>query len=381
MSVMNRRRQFIINAAYYAIIVGIVFLVFRYLLKLIWPFFVAFLFSWLLVPVIRWLTVRCRMKYSLAAALSLLVFFAILGGIAVLITSRIVTLIADAVTWLPTLYSDTVAPGLENLSASLEELAQRVSPEVAQTVDSALPTIISSIGSTVTSASMRLVSALSGWATKVPSRLISTLICVIATIFMTLDFHRMTAFLLRQIPERPRHVISEAKATLGQVIRKYGRSYAIIMGITFLEMLAGLLILRQKNAFLIAVAIAVFDIFPIVGAGTILAPWGIISLLGGAVGKGAGLLTLWVIEIIVRQVMEPRIIGRQVGLHPLVTLIAMFVGSKLFGAVGLLGLPITCAIVSSMDQAGVIHIIKHENAPQPATPDEPSPSADRTENS
>ena len=381
MSVMNRRRRFIINATYYAVIVGIVFLVFRYLLKLIWPFFVAFLFSWLLVPVIRWLTVRCRMKYSLAAALSLLVFFALLGGAAVLITSRIVTLIADAVTWLPTLYSDTIAPGLENLSVSLEELAQRVSPEVAQTVDSALPTVISSIGSTVTSASMRLVSALSGWATKIPSRLISTLICVIATIFMTLDFHRMTAFLLRQIPERPRHVISEARATLGQVIRKYGRSYAIIMGITFLEMLIGLLILRQKNALLIAVAIAVFDVFPIVGAGTILAPWGIISLLGGAVGKGAGLLAFWIIEIIVRQVMEPRIVGRQVGLHPLITLIAMFVGSKLFGAVGLLGLPITCAIVSSMDQAGVIHIIKHENAPQPATPDEPSTPADRTEKS
>jgi len=379
MSITDRRRQFIINAAYYAVIVGIVFLVFRYLLKLIWPFFVAFLFSWLLVPVIRWLTVRCRMKYSLAAALSLLVFFALLGGIAVLIMSRIVTLIADAVTWLPSLYSDTIAPGLENLSVSLEELAGRVSPEVAQTVDSALPTIISSIGSTVTSASMRLVSALSGWATKIPSRLISTLICVIATIFMTLDFHRMTAFLLRQIPERPRHVISEAKITLGQVIRKYGRSYGIIMGITFLEMLIALLILRQKNAVLIAVAIAVFDIFPIVGAGTILAPWGIISLLGGAVGKGAGLLAVWIIEIIVRQIMEPRIIGRQVGLHPLITLIAMFVGSKLFGGVGLLGLPITCAIVSSMDQAGVIHIIKHENAPQPATPDEPSSPADGME--
>ena len=376
MSMISRRKRFIINAAYFAVIVGIVFLVFRYLLNLIWPFFVAFLFASLLTPVIRWLTVRCRMKYTLSAALCLVVFFAILGGVAVLITSRVITLVADTVTWLPSLYSDTIYPGLLNLSKSLEELAERVSPEVADTVNSALPTVISSIGSTVTSASMRLVSALSGWATKIPSRLISTLICFIATIFMTLDYHRMTAFLLRQVPERSRHVISEARSTLGQVIRKYGRSYAIIMGITFLEMLAGMLILRQKNALLIAVAIAVFDIFPIVGAGTILAPWGVVSLLGGDVGKGVGLLAIWIIEIIVRQIIEPRIIGRQVGLHPLITLMAMFVGSKLFGGVGLLGLPITCAIVSSMDQAGVIHIIKHENAPQPATPDEPAHPAD-----
>ena len=377
MSMTGRRRRFIINTAYFAVIVGIVFLVFRYLLNLIWPFFVAFLFASLLTPVIRWLTVHCRLKYNLASALCLIVFFALLGGVAFLITSRVITLIADTVTWLPTLYNDTIYPGLENLSNSLEELAERVSPEVADTVESALPTVISSIGSTVTSASMRLVSSLSGWAAKLPSRLISTLICFIATIFMTLDYHRMTAFLLRQVPERSRHVISEARTTLGQVIRKYGRSYAIIMGITFLEMLVGLLILRQKNALLIAVAIAVFDIFPIVGAGTILVPWAVVSLLGGDVGKGVGLIVIWVVEIVVRQIMEPRIVGRQVGLHPLITLIAMFVGSKLFGGVGLLGLPITCAIVSSMDQAGVIHIIKRENAPQPATPDEPSRPADR----
>ena len=376
MSTISRRRRFIINAAYYAVIVGIVFLVFRYLLNLIWPFFVAFLFASILTPVIRWLTVRCRMKFNLAAALCLIVFFALLSGVAVLLMSRMITLVTDTVTWLPTLYSDTISPGLENLSQSLEELAERVSPEVADTVESALPTVVSSIGSTVTSASMRLVSALSGWAAKIPSRLISTLICVIATIFMTLDYHRMTAFLLRQVPERSRHVISEARTTLGQVIRKYGRSYAIIMGITFLEMLVGLLILRQKNAVLIAVAIAVFDIFPIVGAGAILVPWGVVTLLGGDVAKGIGLLAIWVIEIVVRQIIEPRIIGRQVGLHPLITLIAMFVGSKLFGGIGLFGLPITCAIVSSMDQTGVIHIIKHENAPQPATPDKPSRPAD-----
>ena len=360
MSDVGHKRRFLVNAAYFAVIVGIVFLVFRYLLNLIWPFFVAFLFASLLMPLIRWLTVKAHFKYNLAAALCLIVFFALLGGIAVLLMSRIITLTGEAVTWLPTLYGDTIAPGLENLSNNLEE---RVSPEVAQMVNDAFPSVVSSIGSTVSSASMRIVTQLSGWVTKLPSRLLSTLICVIATIFMTLDYHRMTAFLLRQVPERPRHVISEARTTLSTVIRKYGRSYGIIMGITFLEILAGLLILRQKNAVLIAIAIAVFDIFPIVGAGMILGPWGIVSILGGSVGKGVGLLLIYVVEIVVRQVIEPRIVGRQVGLHPLITLISMFVGSKLFGGVGLLGLPITCAIVASLDETGVIHIIRREAPP------------------
>ena len=353
---------------------GIVFLIFRYLLNLIWPFFIAFLFAWILTPLIRWLTFKCRIKHDISVAISLIFFFAIMCGVVVLVTSRFIALVGYLTTLLPRLYSDIIGPGLENLSASLSDLAERLSPELADMLESYLPTVISSIGSAVTNVSMRIVTSLSGTATRIPSRLLSALICVIATIFMTADFTRITTFLLRQIPERPRMIIGEAKESLKKVIRKYGRSYGIIMGITFLEMLVGMLVLRQSNAFLIALAIAVFDIFPIVGAGTILLPWGVICLLGGNTVKGIGLLIIYLIEIIVRQVIEPRIVGRQVGLHPIITLTAMYVGTKLFGGIGLLGLPITCAIVQSLDATGVIHIIKREDDPLTAASEEPAPA-------
>ncbi len=366
-STLDRRRRFLVNAAYYAVIVGIVFLVFRYLLNLIGPFFIAFLFAWLLTPAIRFLTLRAHMKYNLAAALCLLVFFALLGGLVVLITSRLVALAAEVTPYLPTFYRDTLAPGLEGLAASVQELVARFDPSAAEQVRQALPSITSSIGSAVTSASMGLFSLLSGWVTKIPSHLISAVICVIATIFMTVDFHRMTAFLLRQVPDRARVVVKESKDALGGILRKYGRGYAIIMGVTFLEMLVGMLVLGMKNAFLIALAIAVFDIFPIVGAGTILVPWCVISLLSGQTARGVGLLVLYVVEVCVRQYIEPRIVGRQIGLHPIITLMSMFVGLKLFGGVGLFGLPITCAIIASLEAAGVIHILRHEEDVRPVS--------------
>ncbi len=373
MSRIERRRNFIINAAYFAVIVGIVFIIFRYLLNLIWPFFVAFLFAWLLSPAIRWLTVKCHIRHNISAAICLIVFFALMCGLVVLVSARVISGAGQLINWLSRLYGDIVGPGLETLSASLSDLAERLSPELAEMLESTLPTAISSIGSAVTNLSMRLVAILSGTASRVPTRLLSALICVIATIFMTADFPRITSFLLRQLPDRPRAIVGEGKESLKTVIWKYGRSYGIIMGITFVEMLLGMLILRQEKAVLIALAIAVFDIFPIVGAGLILIPWGIICLLAGSIGKGIGLLVIYVVEIIVRQIIEPRIVGRQVGLHPVITLIAMFVGSKLFGGIGLLGLPISCAIVQSLETAGVIHIIKRENAPRAATPDEPTP--------
>jgi len=335
--------------------------VFRYLLNLIWPFFAAFLFAWLLKPVIRWLTVKCRIKYSLSAALSLLVFFAVIGGLMALITTRLAAGITALIEWAPSLYGDAIEPGLANLTVRIEEAAGRISPEAYQMVEAALPNMIGSIGSAVTNLSMKLVFALSGWLTKLPSHLLSALICAIATIFMTVDFPKINAFLMRQLPEKPRRIVAEAKNRFSGILKQYGKSYGIILCITFAEVLTGLLLLGQKNAFVIALAVAVFDIFPIVGVGTVLLPWATVLLLGGNIGRGVGLIVLWAVTIIVRQIIEPRIVGRHVGLPPLITLAAMFIGTKLFGFVGLFGLPITCAIVLSLDEAGVIHIIKRED--------------------
>ena len=373
---IDSRRRFITNAVYLAVWIGIIFVIFRYLLNLIWPFFLAFIFSWILRPMIRFMNTRWHVKYSAAAAVCLIIFFAVIGGAAMLLMSRMAAWIANIIVWLPSLYSDLIEPGLINGSKMLQELANRISPEVYDIVNSALPNIISSIGSTVTNASMRLVSSLSGWAAKVPSRLLSTLICVIATIFMSLDYPKMTDFILRQFPERPRHILQESKERLSAILWKYGRSYGLILLITFAEVLIGLLIMKQKSAVGIAAFVAIVDIFPIVGTGTVLIPWGIMTLLSGTIGKGIGILVLWCAITVIRQVIEPRIVGKQVGLHPIITLIAMFVGSKLFGVVGLFGLPILCAILQSLDDAGVIHIFRHEEDPAPVAtkPEQNEPS-------
>ncbi len=360
-----------------ALVIGLVFLIVKYLLGLIWPFFLAFIFAWCMTPVIRWMTVKCHIKRPIAAVICLLLFFTLVGGLLVVLLLSVVSWFQDLMVFLPRLYRETIEPWLEIAMGWATEFAERLGPDAYEVVTSSIPDIISSIGNAVTSFSMQAVGVVSGWVTKLPSMLLSTLICIIATVFMTIDFHRMTAFLLRQLPERARHVTVKAKETFVSVVAKYGKSYGIIMGITFCELLIGLLILRQQQAPLLALLIAIFDIFPVVGAGFILIPWAIITLLGGGTAKGLGLIALYVVITIIRQFMEPRVVGHQVGLHPLVTLIAMLVGTKLFGGIGLLGLPIACAIIKNLDDNGVIHLIRKEEsapakAPVPVTgPDEP----------
>lgn len=361
MAETNKRKRAITNIIYWTLIAAIVFLVFKYLIGLIWPFFLAFIFAWLLRPLIRVMTEKWRMQYNLSAAICLVLFFLVAGGILTAIIFRIISTASDAVAAIPTLYTETIEPGLTRGLVKVEELLQRISPEMYTAVDDALGNVISSISSAVGTFSVKAVTVVSGWVTKLPSLLLSLLICLIATVFMAMDFPGIKAFVLRQIPAKTRRIITETMESLKNVIFRFGKGYLIVMVITFSEILLGLLVVRQKNAVLIAAAIAIFDIFPIVGAGMILAPWAIITLISGELGKGLGLLALWIIVIVVRQIIEPRIVGRSVGLHPLVTLMSMFIGTKLFGGIGLFGLPITCAIVKSLNDGDVIHVLKKED--------------------
>lgn len=339
------------------------YLLARYALPLLWPFLLAYLFAWLLHPIARRLTVRFRMKYTLSAALCLTAFFALLLGLLALLGVRLVAGVSDLLARLPGLYTSLLDPALEELGGGLEGLSAFLSPDAYHMVSDILTGAADSLRRGLTDLSLKGVGLVSAFAAKLPRLLVSSLLCLIATVFMTVDFSRVTAFAARQFPTRARHILLKTREAFVSVVMQYGKSYGIIMAVTFGEIFLGLLLLRQPNAAVLAALIALFDIFPIVGAGLILAPWGIAALLGGATVKGVGLLSLWVVVMVVRQVLEPRVVGHQVGLHPLCTLMAMFIGTRLFGGIGLLGLPIACAILKSLDDTGVINILKKENSP------------------
>lgn len=364
MAESNKRKRIITNILYWTALGALVFAAFRYLFPLLGPFLLAFLFSWLLRPAIRFMTLRWHIRYNLSALLCLLAFFLLLGAGTSLAVVKLITSGLDLLTALPELYAGTIEPNLRRFLDSLEQFATRANPEVYAAVDAVLPDVISSVSTAVADLSMKAVSAVTGFAAGLPKRILSLLICLISTVFMTVDFPHISAFVLRQVPDRTRKLVSETLESLKTVVLQFGKGYLLIMAVTFGEILAGLWLLGQKNAVLIALLIALFDLFPVVGAGLILLPWAVGTLLAGSWARGIGLTALWVIVIVVRQIIEPRIVGRSVGLHPLVTLMSIYVGARLFGGVGLLGLPVSCAIVKSLDDGGVIHLLKKE-APIP----------------
>ena len=129
---------------------------------------------------------------------------------------------------------------------------------------------------------------------------------------------------------------------------------------------------------LVALLIAIFDILPVLGTGGIMIPWAILTALGGDMGRALALLVVYVIITIIRNIIEPRIVGKQIGLHPVLTLMSMFVGTHLFGVVGLFGLPILLSLLRYLNDTGTISLfpasaLGREEPRQPAEQPEPAP--------
>ena len=128
------------------------------------------------------------------------------------------------------------------------------------------------------------------------------------------------------------------------------------MLLTFFELTIGLHILGIASALVIAFLIAIFDVLPVLGTGGIMLPWILISFLNNQVKTGVGLLILYLVITVIRNIIEPKIVGKQIGLHPLLMLMCMYLGARLFGFLGIFILPILILIVQNLNDTGIIHI-------------------------
>jgi hypothetical protein len=170
-----------------------------------------------------------------------------------------------------------------------------------------------------------------------------------------LDLEGIGSAVSRVLPQKYRLRLAKLKSGACQVGVKYLKSYLCLMGVTFALSLMGLLFLRVDYALLLAFLISLVDLFPILGVGTILVPWGVWCLtLGGSPFLGIGLLVLWGVCSLTRQFLEPRLLGDSLGVHPLLTLFAMYLGLRLAGVAGMLLLPALCVPLTSFlrDRSG-----------------------------
>ena len=356
LEVTENRRRFIINVLYFTIIVGIVILFMRYVLNAIMPFFIAFVISLVLRPIVRFLNKYCKVSKKFASIVLVVVFFSTVGFAAVIASISLIEDIKDIGLKLPEYFNEEIIPLFTKYSGVLNELL------VKYDINFNLNEVIATVGGSISKLSTSVFKYTGSLAVSVPGLIVDTIICVVSTYFFTADMDVFKKFIERQLSDNSVNIFNNVRTHFKSTIWNYIRSYALIVLITYTELIIGFLIIGIKNPFVVAFIIAIFDILPIVGCGTILLPWLIIALFQGNTHLTLGLLILYIVITVIRNIMEPKIVGDQVGLHPLVTLFSMIVGSFVFGPLGLLGFPVALVIIKDLNEEGVIKLFKNKES-------------------
>jgi sporulation integral membrane protein YtvI len=302
---------------------------------------------------------KLKLNTRTVSVVLVILFYGTIGVLAIWLIIELLSLLADKVKDLPALFQNQIRPLLVSVFDEIQQILHNFDPEMAIDFDDTANSILSSLGSSIMSVSGQFVGKLTDIAVSVPTFLLNIVIMVVATIFLLVDYEAIRRFVTHQLSSKANELIHNIGTHLGKVLKKYVLSYSLIMLITFGEIFLGLSVMRVKYSALIAAMIAVFDILPVVGSGLIIVPWAIISLIVGNIGLGIGLFILWAVLCVVRQIIEPKIVGNNVGMHPFLTLFAMLAGNFIYGGIGILLLPIALACCQSLNSAGVVKIYKN----------------------
>ena len=355
---IEKRRAFIINFIYFLIIAGISFILLKYGIGLLTPFVLGFLFAYILKRPIRALGKVMKGRNKLAALIVVAVFYITIGALIFLLGAKIVSGFQAFFQSIPVLYADYVAPLLTGAFYEIERLVTRMDTSMLVWLTQLETQLIQSLGKMASSLSIGTVTAVSDFAVFLPSFFIKNVLMIISTFFIAMDYDKLTGFCLNQLSGRGQDIFLQVKEYVIGTLFVCIRSYILIMSITCIELCVGFTIIGLEHAFIIAAMIAVFDILPVLGTGGIMIPWVVLAALSGRYSLALGLLCVYIFVTVMRNILEPKIVGGQLGLHPVVTLSSMFAGVQLFGGVGLFGFPIGLSLLCYLNNNGTISIFK-----------------------
>lgn len=351
---LEKQKAFIIHCIFIFILLIFVYVGIKYVFPLLMPFVIGVIIAMAFRGIIDKLESKTGIKRTLLSIFVLLIFYGLIGVVITMIGSKIVTFISSLFYSLPSLYKDTFLPAIQIISDNIVERF----PSVKTYLDNFVINIDQSFFNFISNTSSKVVGLATGIAGQIPTLLIKFIFTIVASFFFTIDYYKITGFFIGQFGGSKQEMMLRLKDNVVGTLGKFVRAYTLIISITFLELSVGFWIIGVPTPFLFGLLVAIIDIMPILGTGAVLIPWSVIALVMGNTKVGIGMLLLYIIITVVRQVIEPRIVGQQIGLHPLVTLILMYVGAQLMGVLGLFILPIIATILVKLNKEGSIHLFK-----------------------
>jgi len=342
----ERKKSFILTCFFWAVVIGLLFVIFKYVFPWFLPFLIGFCLASIANFFARKLLRKIKIPLKIGSAIVTLLVLVVFAALLTLIGYEIYKQIAKFI-------NDRVIDGnlVSQITLTLSNLIAKIPEKFQSSANSMVVNFVSGFGSTLTRFVTNAVSAAPGF-------FLGLVITIIASFIFSGDYNRVTDFIKLQLPEKIRQMIPGFNNSMKTSLGKLFRAYLLIILITFTELTVGLMILGEPYAIAIAAITAFIDILPVFGTGFVLWPWAIISVINGNYLFALGLLILYVVIQVVRQIIEPKIVGQSIEVHPIVTLMAMYVGVKIMGGIGIFIFPISIVIIKNMQDNGYISLWK-----------------------
>lgn len=368
---VEKRKAFIINVVYLLMFVAAFYLFMKYAFWMFLPFLMAFFVSAILQKPLKLLTKSKKAPKGLIGTILSLVVYSLIIGVFVLGGVKLGSSIRDIVTYFTNRCTNLAEffEVLKNVYLNLD-IAKMIPPEFNDYITNGIDTLrdyflngdfIVTLKSNISSVLSPLGSVIS----TVPSFFAGFLVMIVATCFMTATFDDIKKFIFLQFKNGEK--VSRAKHILISSLGKMLKAYTLIIIITTAELFIGLSVLKffgindGAHNLIISFTVAIIDIVPVLGTGTVLIPWSIYSFVTGQIGMGIGLLVIYAIITVIRQIIEPKLVAGQVGISPVVTIMAMYIGIKVFGAIGIFILPFIVIVIKLLNDEGVIHLFNSKS--------------------
>lgn len=335
------KKDFLLNVFYIVTVLALIVLVSKFLLAYILPFLIGICVAFIVQKPAFYLSKRFHTKKQVfAVILTVLICFVVLVTIFLgvwAIGSRLTGYISKMPEYIRD-FQKTVGSIEKSITDNIESLTIAQKNAIKTAFSKTINTFITLATGFISDTAANIIKGLPGF-------LISSIVTVVASCYIAKDFDRLKRFAAGLMKPQKVETLSGIKNVFVKNSIKFIRGYGIISVITFFELSLAFWVLKIKNAVLTAMLISLVDALPVLGVGTVIIPWAIIELLRNNLILGFGLVLTYAVIAVVRNFIEPKIIGNQMGINPIFTLFSMFLGLKIAGIFGTILFPLTLTVM------------------------------------
>lgn len=336
---MDKKRNFIVNTSYFIIWGALIYFGITLAAAYLLPFLFGVIIAYVVQRPAKFFSIKFGIrKQNCAAILSVMIFvllitlICLLSWILISQLSKIIKYITENNQEIKSLFID-IYTRLENLlvKVGLKNAFKNIYEDAIDSLAVTITTFFSKAATTIVK--------------NMPTVFLSSVVTIVATYYISKDYDRLLSFVEGFVKHEYISKIVEIREIFYECFLKFSVGYLWLFLITFAELSIGFFVLGFRKVLSLAILIAILDLMPVLGTGTVLIPWAIIEFFKNNYSRGIGLMILYLMVTIIRNIIEPKIIGKQMDINPLFTLVFIFIGFKLSGVIGMILLPIIVTVI------------------------------------